>query len=94
MVSENIKVQLDYVPEKPGIYLLKDNAGTVIYVGKSSNLKNRVKSYFIKRNNDDFKLRKLYETVEDLEFIVTDTETEALILENNFIKHLTKLNKY
>ncbi len=88
MVSQNVKNQLDYVPEKPGIYLLKDNSGTVIYVGKSSNLKNRVRSYFVKRNNDDFKSRKLYETVEDLEFVVTDTETEALILENNFIKHL------
>ena len=63
MVSQNVKNQLDYVPEKPGIYLLKDDSGTVIYVGKSSNLKNRVKSYFVKRNNDDFKARKLYETV-------------------------------
>ena len=91
MVAINLKQQLNSIPETPGIYLFKDSEGSVIYVGKSSNLKNRIKSYFGNKHNNEYKLRKLSENVKDFEFIITGSDTEALILENTFIKNLMPL---
>ncbi|MFA6088656.1 MAG: excinuclease ABC subunit UvrC, partial [Candidatus Woesearchaeota archaeon] len=72
-------------PDNPGCYLYKDIEGTIIYVGKAKNLKKRVSSYFVKKH-DDTKTRHLVSHISDAEFIVTDNEVEALLLENNLIK--------
>lgn len=77
--------KLSKLPNKPGIYQFKNADGTVIYVGKAKNLKNRVKSYFQERPMDA-KTKALIRHIHDIELIVTDTETEALLLENNLIK--------
>ena len=77
--------KLSKLPIKPGIYQFKNADGTVIYVGKAKNLKNRVKSYFQERPMDA-KTKALIRHIHDIEIIVTDTETEALLLENNLIK--------
>lgn len=86
--------KLKSIPIKPGVYLYKDKSEVIIYVGKAKNLRNRVKSYFvdsaIKR---DIKTWILKNTIYDVEFFITDTEKEALILENNLIKtHRPKFN--
>ena len=72
------------IPTHPGIYLMKDSKGNIIYIGKAKNLKNRVKSYFIK--NQNYKTQKLVENISDIEFVLTDNEGEAFILEANMIK--------
>ena len=71
-------------PSHPGIYLMKDTTGTIIYIGKAKNLKNRVKSYFLK--NQNYKTQKLVEKISDIEFVLTDNEGEAYLLESNMIK--------
>ena len=73
------------MPEKPGCYQYLDEQGTVIYVGKAKNLKNRVSSYFIKDNQTD-KTRMLVSKISDLKYIVVETEWDAFLLENNLIK--------
>lgn len=81
------------MPTSPGVYLHKDSAGTVIYVGKAKHLRNRVKSYFQQQRHQNAKTRALVERIADVEVIVTDTEAEALILENTLIKeHRPKYN--
>jgi len=72
------------IPSHPGIYLMKDVEGNVIYIGKAKNLQNRVKSYFLK--NQDYKTQKLVEKISDIEFVLTDNESEAFLLESNMIK--------
>ena len=74
------------LPDKPGIYLMKDRNKTVIYIGKAKSLKKRVKSYFNKRSHDSFKTTVLVSQIVTVETIVTTTEKEALILENQLIK--------
>jgi excinuclease ABC subunit C len=81
-----LEQKIERLPDNPGVYLFKDQRGTVLYVGKAGNLKHRVASYFQKPNGRDAKTLTLVERVEDLETIITDTEKEALILENNLIK--------
>lgn len=78
--------KLSYLPEKPGVYLFKDKNGEVIYVGKAVSLKNRVRSYFRKEAGKIPKVRAMMNRAADLDYIVTDTEVEALILESNLIK--------
>jgi len=78
--------QLKALPTKPGVYLMKDAAGKVLYVGKASVLRNRVRSYFGSPAGLSPKVRRLVERVADFEYIVTDTELEALVLECNLIK--------
>ncbi|HUU50274.1 MAG TPA: excinuclease ABC subunit UvrC [Nitrospinota bacterium] len=73
-------------PREPGVYLMKNRSGRVIYVGKANNLKNRVNSYFRQRGDTRYFTRFLVSKLDDIDFIVTDTEKEALILENNLIK--------
>ena len=80
------------VPHSPGCYLYKDREGTIIYVGKAKDLKRRVSSYFQKKDHDP-KTRKLVETIDSFEYIVTATDEEAYLLENTLIKrHQPKYN--
>ncbi len=85
-MNEWIKEKLAVLPAQPGCYLMKDKHGTVIYVGKSKMLRNRVKSYFIGAN--DQKTQRLVREIHDFEYIVTSSEIEALILEMNLIKKI------
>lgn len=83
-MQDNIKEKLAVLPTQPGCYLMKDKHGTIIYVGKSKSLRNRVKSYFTGAN--DKKTQRLVAEIVDFEYIVTSSEIEALILEMNLIK--------
>ncbi|WP_066633541.1 excinuclease ABC subunit UvrC [Desulfolucanica intricata] len=78
--------KLQYLPARPGVYLFRDMAGEIIYVGKAVSLKNRVRSYFQSGANLTPKVRAMVPKIADLEYIVTDSEVEALILESNLIK--------
>jgi excinuclease ABC subunit C len=86
MGRSQLKEQLSSIPAKPGVYLMKDENGKVIYVGKAVNLRNRVRSYFHASANRSPKTHYLMRDVADLDFIVTASELEALILECNLIK--------
>lgn len=81
-IQENLRI----LPEKPGVYLYKDRFGEVIYVGKAISLKNRVRQYFQSPENLTPKVRALVKDIDEFEYIITGTEMEALILENNLIK--------
>ncbi|MFH1084695.1 MAG: excinuclease ABC subunit UvrC, partial [Chloroflexota bacterium] len=81
-----VETRLAGLPLKPGVYLLKDANGRVIYVGKAINLRHRVRSYFHKSAEDTAKTRHLVGEVSDLEWIITSSELEALILESELIK--------
>src|SRR4030042_752233 len=81
-----LEQQLKTLPACPGVYLFKDGEGKVIYVGKAANLSNRVRNYFGAPGNLSSKIQRLVSKIYDLEFIVTDSEQEALILECNMIK--------
>lgn len=83
-MNELIKHKLELLPDSPGCYLHKDKAGTIIYVGKAKNLRNRVRSYF--RGSHDTKTELLVSEIADFEFIVTGSNTEALLLEINLIQ--------
>ncbi len=78
--------RLSTLAPKPGVYIFRNNTGKVIYVGKASSLRNRVRSYFQARHNLDPKTRELVSHIADFEVIRTDTPAEALILENELIK--------
>ncbi|HLL73055.1 MAG TPA: excinuclease ABC subunit UvrC [Pyrinomonadaceae bacterium] len=81
-----LEEKLKNLPLSPGVYIHKDEAGKIIYIGKAKNLRNRVRSYFQSGRGHDRKTRELVRRIVDLEFIVTDTEVEALVLESNLIK--------
>jgi excinuclease ABC subunit C len=81
--------KLRALPAKPGVYLFKDKEGKVIYVGKAADLKNRVRSYFGAPSNLSSKTQRLVSKIQDFEFLVTNSEQEALILECNMIKKYT-----
>ncbi|MDR1687671.1 MAG: excinuclease ABC subunit UvrC [Clostridiales bacterium] len=88
----NIQEELKKLPQKSGVYIMKDKELNIIYVGKAINLRNRVRSYF-RESNPDVKTRKLASVISEFEYIVTDSELEALVLENNLIKkHRPKYN--
>ena len=78
--------RLQATPERPGVYLMKDARGTVLYVGKASSLRNRLRTYFGSRSHQPSKIRRMMGHLHDFEYIVTDSEAEALILENTLIK--------
>ena len=81
------------LPEQPGVYLFKDAGGTVLYVGKATSLRDRVRSYFLQSRWIDAKTGSLVREIADIETIVVDNPREALALENNLIKrHLPKFN--
>ena len=74
------------IPKNPGVYLMKNSRGKIIYVGKAKNLQNRVKSYFMNIKSHNAKTLELVKNIKDIEFFICKTEVEALILENNLIK--------
>ena len=78
--------QLKILPDKPGVYIMKNSLGEVIYVGKAKILKNRVRQYFQNSKNHSEKVRAMVKNIAEFEYIVTDSEMEALILECNLIK--------
>jgi excinuclease ABC subunit C len=84
--TEHLKGILDNLPSKPGCYLMKDEDGKVIYVGKAVNLRNRVRSYFHTSAQKNKRTRQMVGRISDLEWIVVGSELEALILEMNLIK--------
>ncbi|MFH1486283.1 MAG: excinuclease ABC subunit UvrC [Chloroflexota bacterium] len=86
MKSKQLELQAKALPTKPGVYLLKDENGNVLYVGKAASLRHRVRSYFGPSAGLTPKLQKMMALVSDLETIVTDSEQEALILESILIK--------
>lgn len=83
--QSHIKQIISTLPETPGVYQYFNKEGTIIYVGKAKNLKRRVSSYFNKEH-DSIKTRMLVKHIHDLKYIVVNTETDALLLENNLIK--------
>ena len=85
-LPEKITSILGSLPDSPGCYLMKDEQGKIIYVGKAINLKNRVKSYFQKSSDQSYKTRRMVANIRDIEWIVVASELEALILEMNLIK--------
>ena len=85
-ITENLQRVLDTIPNKPGCYLMKNKSGNIIYVGKAVNLRNRVRSYFHENDNQHPRTKQLVSNISDLEWIVVDSELEALILEMNLIK--------
>ena len=90
--SDPVKKIISGLPDEPGVYIMKDDAGTVVYIGKANSVKKRVSSYFQKRDLD-IKTRVLIKIVRDVEYIITDSEIEALILESSLIKkHRPKFN--
>ena len=86
MFMFNIQEELKKLPEKPGVYIMKDVNGEIIYVGKAVVLKNRVRQYFQSLSNQTPKVQAMVRRIKEFEYIVTDTELEALILECNLIK--------
>ena len=89
----DIQEELKKLPNKPGVYIMHDKEDAIIYVGKAIILKNRVRSYFRESANHSPKIAKMVSLVERFEYIVTDSELEALVLENNLIKeHRPKYN--
>jgi len=92
-ISEKLQGILATLPTKPGCYLYRNADGTIIYVGKAINLKNRVRSYFHADSSHDNKTRRLVRDIANIEWIVVGSELEALILEMNLIKkHRPKYN--
>ncbi|MDP4145052.1 MAG: excinuclease ABC subunit UvrC [Bacillota bacterium] len=82
----DFEYQLKILPDKPGVYLMKNSLGEIIYVGKAKVLKNRVRQYFQNSKNHSEKVKAMVKNIAEFEYIVTDSEMEALILECNLIK--------
>ena len=91
-MNERLSDKLSLLPALPGVYKMYDEAGTVIYVGKAKNLKNRVRQYFQSSKNHTPKVQAMVSHVADFETIVVHSETEAFSLESNLIKEF--LPKY
>ncbi len=85
-MSITVKEKVDHLPLTPGVYQFKDKRGNHLYVGKAKKLRNRVRSYFQESRYHDGRLKVMISKIDDVEVIVTDSEAEALILENNLIK--------
>ncbi|WP_313926634.1 excinuclease ABC subunit UvrC [Anabaena sp. FACHB-1237] len=83
---EKLESRLTEIPAQPGVYLMRDNSDRIIYIGKSRKLRSRVRSYFRDSTNKTERIHKMVRQVTEIEFIVTDTEAEALALEANLIK--------
>ncbi len=91
--SEELERKIAGLPALPGVYMHRDSAGTILYIGKAKNLRNRVRAYFQEGKPTDAKTRVLVSKIADVDIIVTDTEAEALLLENTLIKeHRPKYN--
>lgn len=89
----DLQEELKKLPDKPGVYLMHDREDTIIYVGKAKNLKNRVRQYFRASHNEGVRKDQMVQRIARFEYIITDSELEALVLENNLIKeHCPKYN--
>lgn len=89
----NIEEELKKLPAKPGVYIMRDKHDTIIYVGKAISLKNRVRQYFQSSRNLMPKIVKMVSKIDHFEYIITDSEVEALVLESNLIKeHMPRYN--
>lgn len=88
-----LEEKLSLVPDKPGVYIMKDEDNKIIYIGKAISLKNRVRQYFQSSRSHTLKVRQMVSNIRDFEYIITTNEVEALILESNLIKkHKPKYN--
>ncbi len=85
-VSEALSEKLDALPRRPGVYLMKNARGDIIYIGKAVDLRARVRSYFHASNQHNARIRRLVSEIADIDWIVVETELEALVLENQLIK--------
>lgn len=91
-MSIDMESKLNHLPEHPGVYIMKDHDGEIIYIGKAVSLKNRIRQYF-RSTGHAGKVGVMVTKVADFEYILTDNEVEALILESNLIKkHRPKYN--
>lgn len=95
----NLKEKIDKMPQCAGIYIMKDSYNNIIYVGKSINLKKRVKSYFTDKINRSRKIERMVKFISDIDYIITDTELDALLLECDYIHNIrpmynTLMNNY
>jgi len=89
----NLEEKLQEIPTSPGVYLHKDSSGKIVYIGKAKNLRSRVRQYFQSDRLQDIKTRELVRRIADVEFIVTDSEVEALILESTLVRqHQPRFN--
>ncbi|MBI2875583.1 MAG: GIY-YIG nuclease family protein, partial [Candidatus Tectomicrobia bacterium] len=86
MERPELKEKIESLPRASGVYLMKNQEGKVLYVGKAKDLRARVRSYFRPSGDSRLQVRFLVPNVADIDVIITDTEKEALILENNLIK--------
>lgn len=84
--SESLRIKAQALPEKPGVYIMKNAESEIIYIGKAKVLKNRVSQYFGSQNKHPLKVRRMVENVNDFDYIIVATEFEALVLECNLIK--------
>src|SRR5256714_1084190 len=92
-MNVTLEAKLKSIPPGPGVYLYKDSTNLTVYVGKAKSLRNRVRTYFQLSRDLDERKDQMMDAIEDVEFIMTDTEGEALALENNLIKqHQPKYN--
>ena len=81
-----LREKLSHLPNLPGVYLFKDDKDSILYIGKSKSIRNRVRSYFNRSAKHKLRIRLMTSRIHDLSLIVTDTEAEALILEEQLIK--------
>ncbi len=89
----DVREQIERFPRTPGVYLMKDTAGRIVYVGKAKNLRNRVRQYYSQNGDPRYHIRLGLPSVVDIDFLATDTEKDALILENTLIKkHKPRFN--
>jgi len=84
--NSDLSASIHSLPNQPGVYQFYDKTGTIIYIGKAKNLKKRVSSYFSRNKFESFKIKVLVDRIADLKYIVVDSESDALLLENNLIK--------
>ena len=82
----NVEEELKKLPRKPGVYIMRDDKDVILYVGKAINLHNRVRSYFRENIGRGPAIDQMVSLIARFEYIVTDSELEALVLENNLIK--------
>ena len=85
-MPQDLHTKVKNFPRSSGVYLMKDGAGHILYIGKATSLRDRVKSYFLKQASDRYQIKYLMAKVADIDFIVTDNAKEALLLENTYIK--------
>src|SRR5450631_3745976 len=83
----SLEDKITQLPASPGVYLMRDAGGTIIYIGKARSLRQRVRSYFKAAGDSRYQVKFLMARVADIEVMLTDTEKEALLLENTLIKH-------